>query len=459
MKKVFQNFKHALMLLDLSPILLLGYRAKSPQRQLILGYSVYALLGTLLLMFPFFSERGISWHDHLFTAVSALSTTGLATVNIGSDYHFSGQLVILFLVQLGGLGYMTFSSYMVLGATHRINRDESNMVNTQFALPENMQREGIVRNIVRFTFSFELLGVLLLYPYFKLHDMAQPLWSAIFHSVSTFCTAGFSLYADNMMSFRSDVYVNMVLMLLSYMGAMGFIFMTDVSRKIMNRKYRFSFTTRLIFVFTLFLPLLCAAHLYWLEPELQQYSSGERFMVALFQSMSAMTTTGFNTIDLTHLVPISLMVMSVTMYIGASPAGTGGGLKSTTIATLFAYTRSKLKMQHEVTLMNHTIPNYRVDTAISSFIFYTCILLAGVYGMTLFEPNSTDVQQILFEGASALATTGLTSGALVEFTLGSQLILIVLMFIGRIGVVTLGNAVFINSFMDHSKKSREDLAV
>lgn len=459
MKKTKHWLQRLALKLNLEGFLSFGYRSSLPQRQLVVGYAAYSIIGMFLLSLPFASAEGIPWSDHLFTAISAISTTGLSTVDVASQYSFFGQLVILLLIQLGSLGYMTLSSFIMLGLTRHLGSAKNKLFTQQFSLPENMQHANMVRNIVGFTFGFELLGVLLLYPYFVVHNVPQPLWSAVFHTVSAFGTAGFSIYTDNLMAFRADVYVNTVIMFLCYMGAMGFILMTDLAKVLFRRSHKISFTTRIIVKITCALSLLSAAHLYYFEPSIQQYAPGERFMISLFQSVSAMTTAGFNTINLGCIVPISLLILSFTMYIGASPSGTGGGLKSTTLSALYAYTRSKLGWQKEVSLMNHIIPSYRVETAITTFIFYTFILFCGIYIMTLAESDSANVLKITFEASSALATTGLTSGILGDITLCSKFTLIVLMFIGRVGVITLGNALLLRSLAKPPHMRHDDLAV
>lgn len=353
---------------------------------------------------------------------------------------------------------MTVSSFVMLGITHHLGAEKYSLFTAQFTLPRSMHDAGMVRNIVGFTMGFELLGVVLLYPYFLIRGVETPLWSAIFHTVSAFCTAGFSIYTDNLMQFRGDVYVNVVIMMLCYMGAMGFIMMTDIRNKIRNRHHKITFTTRIIFRITLGLSLVSALHLYYAEPSIQSYPWAERAMVALFHAVSGMTTAGFNTVDMGALVPVSLVVLSLTMYIGASPSGTGGGLKSTTLSAIYAYTKNKLGLRRDVSLMGNIIPAYRVETALTTFVFYTFIVVCGIYLMTLCEPHDADVMKIAFEASSALATTGLSSGLLSWATTGSKLVLILLMFIGRVGVVSLGNALLIRTINERTKK-RDDLAV
>ncbi len=448
----------AALRVNLENILSLGYKSDMPQKQLAVGYALYAALGAFLLSLPFASVSGISIVDHLFNAMSALSTTGLTSVDVSVNYTFAGQMIILLLIQIGGLGYMTLSSFIMLGITRHLGSAKNNIFTSQFSLPDSMCGQSMVRNIVKFTFFFEALGIVLLYPYFLFHDVESPLWSAVFHTISAFCTAGFSIYTDNLMRFRDDIYVNIVIMMLCYMGAMGFIMMTDIVKKFRDRRYRITFTTKIIIRITCALSMISTLHLYYCEPSLQQYEWGKRFMIAMFHSVSAMTTAGYNTVDLSHLVPISMFVMSFTMYIGASPSGTGGGLKSTTLSAIYAYTKNKLGYRGDISLMNNLIPSYRVETALTTFVLYTFVLFSGIYLITMFEPDSADIMKIVFEASSALATTGLTSGILTMITVESKIILILLMFIGRVGVISLGNALLIRSH-EQKRMMNDDLAV
>ena len=227
---------------------------------------------------------------------------------------------------------MTLSSFIMLKLTGRFGTDKAKLFQTQFSFPDTLDSEVMLRNIVKYTFLFELLGFIALCPYFLATGVSQPVWSAIFHTISAFCTAGFSIYPDNLMQFQSDIYVNVVIMALSIAGAMGFIMMTEISRWITRKKYKISFTTKVIIVITGSLASWGTLHLFFCEDSIQSMPVGERLMVSLFQSISAMTTVGYNTIDASQMVPISMLILTISMYIGASPSGTGGGLKSTTLS-------------------------------------------------------------------------------------------------------------------------------
>ena len=332
------------------------------------------------------------------------------------------------------------------------------MFHAQFSFPDRMNSDGMLGNIVNFALAFELLGIVLLYPYFLLNHVDSPLWSAVFHSVSAFCTAGFSIYGDNLVRFQTDWYVNIVISVLSYMGAMGFIMMTDLLRKIRVTGYKISFTTKVIAVITTSMTLWSTVHLFFFEPSFQTMCLSDRLLVSWFHSMSAITTVGFNTIDMSSACAISLVVLSFSMYVGASPSGTGGGLKSTTLSALFAYTKNKLGLRKDISLVGNKVPAYRVDAALTTAVFYTSILFVGIYLIIIFEGGAADFLSIVFESTSALATAGLSSGLLSTVRVGSKLVLIVLMFIGRVGVITLGNVMLVRA---HAQKvtHKNDLVV
>lgn len=461
-KKAFQlirqKIKRCLMKTSLEQLICFGVKSDMPQKQIMVVYAGYSIIGTLLLLLPFASVGNIPLVDQLFTVVSAISTTGLSTIDVATKYTFFGQFVILLLIQMGGFGYMTLSSFVMLKLTGRFGTKQAKLFQTQYSYPNTFDSESMLRNIVKYTFGFELIGIILLCPYFLMTGVEQPIWSAIFHSISAFCTAGFSIYADNLMQFQSDIYVNIVIIILSIAGAMGFIMLTDIGKKFTQKNHKISFTTKVIITITSALALWGTLHLFFFEDSFQNMTIGDRLLASIFQSISAMTTVGYNTVDVSQMVPISLLILTITMYVGASPSGTGGGLKSTTISALYAYTKSTLGLQKDISLRGNIIPHYRVSSAITTVLFYTFILFVGIYLIGLFEPDDADFLKISFEAASALATAGLTSGILSDITIGSKIILILLMYIGRVGVITFGNAILVRK-TENETKDNKDIAV
>lgn len=458
-KRSIQIFKRKILRIDIERILTLGYVSNIPQRQLTVGYLSYIIAGTALLLLPFMTNSHASLLDHLFTATSAVSTTGLSTVDVSQVYTFWGQLVILLMIQLGGLGYMTISSFAMLRMTKHFTQIKSGIINAEFTRPANISMKNLVNGIISFTLIFEVLGAIALYPMMKTVGATSPMWSAVFHSVSSFCTAGFSIYSDNLMQFSTHWGINLVIMILSYAGAMGFIVMIDVWKKITEKDYQVSFTTQIILGITLLISMWGTVQLYFFDSSLQQFEAADRFLVALFQTMSALTTVGYNSIDITSLYPLSLLTLVVVMYLGASPSGTGGGLKSTTTSAVYAYVKSKLSEERDVYLFGRRIPTYRVDTALTTFIFYTTILFIGSYMLCTTEKQ--DYLHLLFEAASALGTVGLSSGVSAELSSIGKMIIISLMFVGRVGVLTIGNAMLIRMTSASKKKliKEDDLVV
>lgn len=456
--KLIRNIRRIIMKTSLEQWLSFGLKSDMPQKQIMVVYAGYSIIGTLLLALPFASNGDIPFVDHLFTVVSAFSTTGLSTIDVATQYTFFGQFIILLLIQMGGLGYMTLSSYIMLRITGRFGTKKAQLFQTQFAFPDTLDSESMLRSIIKYTFAFEIVGFILLYPYFLFTEVEQPAWSALFHTVSAFCTAGFSIYSDNLMQFQSDVFVNVVILTLSVAGAMGFIMMTDISKKLTHKDHKISFTTKVIVTITGGLALWGTLHLYFFEDSFQSMPTGDRWLASIFQSISAMTTVGYNTVDVSRMVPISLLILTFTMYIGASPSGTGGGLKSTTLSALYAYTKNTLGLRKDISLRGNIIPPYRVTSALTTTVFYTFILFLGIYLIGVFEPNDADFLKISFEAVSALATAGLSSGILTDICVESKVVLILLMYIGRVGVITFGNALLAGKEEKDVKKEK-DIAV
>lgn len=455
---VHRHLGHWLLKFDVERFFTFGYIASTPQRQLTLGYLSYFLIGGLVLCLPFMGG-GVSLTDNLFTAMSAISTTGLSTVDVAADYSFWGQLVILLLIQMGGIGYMTLSTFVMYRVTHHFVGVRAQAFRRQFSLPENFSAAGMAASILKYTLVFEAAGAVLLYLFLRIDGVERPLWSAVFHSVSAFCTAGFSIYPDNLMRFADNVPINLVVMTLSYAGAMGFIVLSDLWRKMIRRGHRVTFTTKVILVITLAVTLWGTCHLYFFEPSFDGYPPGERLLVSVFQTMSAMTTVGYNTVDVGAVMPLSLFVLTVIMYVGASPSGTGGGVKSTTLSAVFAFIKARLGLRRDITLAGRRIPDYRVDDALTIFVFYTTILFVGTYLLTMTEAGRSGFLPLMFEAASALGTVGLSSGVTATLTEGGKAILIALMFIGRVGVITIGNAMLMRLVRDERNARKEDLAV
>ncbi|MBN2396304.1 MAG: potassium transporter TrkH [Candidatus Atribacteria bacterium] len=422
-------------------LLTFGYFSKIPQRQLMHGFLSYMLLGTILLCLPISQKHYVSIVDNLFTSVSAVSTTGLATVDIAESYSLFGQIVILFFIQMGGLGYMTLSSFLMLKISRHLNSNGYLVLKTEFSIPQEFLLPTLLNRIVIFTFVFELLGAVGLSFIFYNNNIANPIWNGIFHSISAFCTAGFSLFQDSFMSLNLNGSINLIISILSLAGGLGFIFLFDIWEKIVNQSHKTTFTTKVIFAISLLVLLFGTFQLFIFEPTIQYMDDYSKLTVSFFQAMTAMSTVGFNTIDIGHLHPSSLMMIIFLMFIGASPSGTGGGLKSTSFFAVFAYVKTRLSHGNDVSMFGNIIPKYRYRTALTLFVVYISCALLGTYLLTFSE--NADLMPILFEAFSAIGTVGLSVGLTGSLTIFGKIIIIILMFIGRVGVLTFGNSILV----------------
>ncbi len=437
-------------------ILLSGTGAKNAEFKILWGYAAYTLAGALLLCLPFSTHGHVAFIDNLFNATSALSTTGLSTNIVGESYTFFGQLVLLALIQIGGVGFMTLSSYILLASFHHLNPTGKNLLDITLSRPADFSLRELIRTIVVYTLTLELLGAIALWICFARAGADNALWQGIFHSVSSFSTAGFSLFSNGLEGFRSDAAVNVIVGTLCYLGGIGFIVALDVWKKLTCRAYRITFTSKIILGITLAMAVGGTAILYFGEPSFRDYAPGERFWVASFQAMSAMTTVGFNTVPIGSLSTAAVMTLMLLMLIGASPSGTGGGLKSTALPAIYGFLKSRINNTDKVTLWGHTIPENRANSAMLSFVIYVTLLFFGTYLLSFFEQHS--LTELFFEAISAIGTVGLSRGITPELTVAGKIIITLLMLIGRVGVVTFG-ALFLHRAIARRANPEADLAV
>jgi len=411
----------------------------NPARLVFLGYLSYILVGWMLLCVPFLQNApGVAALDNLFIVTSAVSTTGLVTVGLTESYTLAGQFLILMLIQLGGIGYMTLGSSIILARKNELSPARLAVGHAVFTLPASFRVEKFIWSVVKFTLIIEAAGAAALYFAFKDAGIVHPFWSAAFHSVSAFCTAGFSLYSNSFESFAGHFWINIIFAALSYLGAIGFIVCVDFSRKLRGKVQDVTLTTKIIVLATLCLTAAGTLIFFLIEPSIQQMSPDERIIAAFFQCMTSMTTVGFNTISIGTVSKASVVLIVVLMIIGASPSGTGGGLKVTTATAIFGVMRSALRGDSQVRFWGKIIPQERVLMAVANLGFYLCALAIGVFLLELSEDTGFDAN--FFEAASALGTVGLSMGATPLLSSLGKTIIILMMFCGRVGPITFGTA-------------------
>lgn len=400
---------------------------------IILGFLTYIICGMIAISLPIAQKVHVGIVDNLFNITSALSTTGLTTGSISELYTPFGKLVLLTMIQLGAIGYMTITSFFILSSGNNLSNYRTKILRTEFTMPENFNIREFVRNIIIYTFAVELFGTFLLALEFHKLGYAKPLWSALFHCVSAFSTAGFSIYGQGLTLFRDDLSVNLIIAFLCYAGAIGFIIPMDIYKKVVDKNHNITFTTKVILFIT---ALVCVG-----GTALYLINSDHNILAAFFQVMSASTTAGFNTVNIGALSTTSLSVLIAAMVIGASPSGTGGGIKTTSISVLLGVVQSVMRGQFkQICFLNRTIPFNRVFTSIAAATTYIFTLIIVVYLLTLTEPFS--FLEICFEAASALGTVGLSMGITADLSMWGKIILSIAMFLGRVGPLSLGIAIF-----------------
>ena len=414
--------------------------ALSPQQNLLYGFLVYTCIGWALLCLPPFQKQAVSILDSLFIATSAISTTGLVTVSVYETYTGLGQFIILLLFQIGGIGYMTFTTFVLLSRKSKITHWHQRILNVEFSMPRGFVIKDFLKNVIVFTILIETIGALCLYIGFTRAGVAPnfAIWSSIFHSVSAFCTAGFGLYNSSFEQFAGDPFITTVLSVLAICGALGFIVVTDVWNRISRKTSAITFTTKIICGVFVLLLAIGTATIYFLEPSVAQLGE-DKFLVSFFQAMTALTTVGFNTAPIGGFSLSILLITILLMYVGASPAGTGGGMKSTTLTALLAIMWSRMRNHGQVLFFGRVIPLERLHVATSVFILYAFVLFASTFLLSLSE--KAPLHQLLFEATSAIGTVGLSTGITGELSAFGKGVLIFSMFVGRLGVLTFGLAI------------------
>jgi len=405
------------------------------------------LLGTLLLMTPFAtSGRAIRFIDALFTMASAVCVTGLIILDTPKDFTIFGQLVILAGIQLGGLGYSTMATLLLLALGRGIGMRQRMMM---MEVLSTLSMEGLVRYvkiIVGITFVIEAAGAILLTARFAYDmDLGRAIYFGIFHSVSAFNNAGFCLFSENLLSYRGDVLVNLTISFLIVLGGIGFLVFRDILDNLHGERFRLSTHSKLTLLVTGLLILGGTVGIWGFEVQndktLGTLPLGEQILVAYFHSVSA-RSSGFNTVNLSLMGPPALYLIILLMVVGGAPGSTAGGIKTTTFGIIVASLWSTLKGRADVMMFHRRIPQ---EIVMKSFVL--AALAWGVvtgFTMVLSYSENQEFLRLLFEVASAAGTAGLSTGNGGVLSLSAlfsdfgKCIIIVTMFIGRLGPLTLG---------------------
>lgn len=428
---------------------------------IILGFIAIILIGALLLMLPISSKAGIitPFNEALFTSTSAVCVTGLVVQDTATYWSWFGQGIILVLIQIGGLGVITIAVSFALLSGRKISLMQRSVMQEAISAPKV---GGIVRLtgfILKGTFLVEFTAAFIMMPVFVKDFGAKGIWMSIFHSISAFCNAGFDLMGTenvkyaSLTSYISHPLINITIMLLIIIGGIGFLTWEDI----LKNKYRiksYRMQTKVILTTSLLLILFPAFFFFFRD--FADMPMQERIFSSLFQAVTP-RTAGFNTADLTMMTQDGLGIVIALMLVGGSPGSTAGGMKTTTLAVLIANTLACFRRKEDAQLFGRRIENSTVKNAATIFMMYIVFFFGGAIVISAVEDLSFST--CLFETASAIGTVGLTLGITPGLSVISQIILMILMFLGRVGGLTLIYAALSGSGKKISKLPQEKMTV
>ncbi|NJO39332.1 MAG: ATPase [Cyanobacteria bacterium CRU_2_1] len=421
-------------------------------RTICLGFIAVILMGALLLTLPISIAEG-SWGNFitaLFTSTSAVCVTGLVVVDSGTYFSFIGQAFIALLIQIGGLGYMTATTFLLLLLGRKLG------LRDKIAVQQSLDKQGLsgvgqlVKSIIAVTLIFELTGAFLMIPVFASDfGMQRAIWLSLFHSISAFNNAGFGLFPDNFISYATSIPINLIIPLLIIFGGMGYQVIMEMYMWLRNRLFghrgRIVFSLNFKISVSTTILLLLGGTIAFLCVEFDNpgtfgsFDFGQKILLSWFQGVVP-RTAGFNSIDYGKMSDAGLFITIALMFVGTNPGGTGGGIKTTTFRILFDCTRAVLQGKEEVIAYQRQIPVTLVLKAVGVVFGSVMTVAIGTTLIALSDPN-VEFIRVLFETVSAFGTVGLSTGITASLSTLAKLVLIATMYIGRVGVLLLMSAI------------------
>lgn len=435
---------------------------KNPPVLICLSFFIVIFFGAFLLNLPIASQNGrsVGFIDALFTATSATCVTGLITVNTANYWTVFGKVVIILLIQTGGLGTMVVISLISLAFGRRINLSQRLLIKEQLS---SISMTGIVKltkYVINFSLAVELIGAFLLS--FRLipdFGWKKGILFSLFHSVSAFCNAGFDLFGDSLVRYEGSFLINFTIGGLIIVGGLGFTVFSDIYHK--KHFKNFNLHTKVVLVITAILIFVGTLLIFIFEyhgEAMEGFSLKEKFLGSFFMSVTA-RTAGFNTINIGKLTGPSELLTIILMFIGASPASTGGGIKTTTFGVLLFSTISVLKGNNETVIFKKTIPLGVVLKSLCIFFVGTVLVVGVSMWITLIQGTMFNYIDILFETVSAFGTVGVTRGITPDLKSASKLILTLVMYMGRVGPTTLAVALVRRRTKGYTRYSEGNIIV
>lgn len=440
----------------------IGFQNKLSSFQIIiLGFAGVIVLGALLLMLPISTQNGAvtPFSKTLFTATSAVCVTGLIVFDTASYWSGFGQLIILIMIQIGGLGVISVASFLSMLAGRKISLMQRQTMQNALSAPQMGGIVKLTRFIFLVSFAIEGIGALLLMPVFMTKYGIRGIWMAVFHSVSAFCNAGFDLMGNqtgqysSLTSFAGSGYVTLVICLLIMIGGIGFLTWKDIAVK-KTRFKEYSMQTKVILVTTAILIVIPAV--FFSFSDFANEPLKDRICMSVFQAVTP-RTAGFNTADLNKMSDAGRSVMMLLMLIGGSPGSTAGGMKTTTIAVLFANAIAVFRKRQNANCYGRRIDDSTVKNA--SAILFMYVFFSMLSAIIISITDGIPMQMGMFETFSAIGTVGLTLGITPTLSAVSRFVLILLMFFGRVGGLTIIYAAFSQKDASTLKYPMENITV
>jgi trk system potassium uptake protein TrkH len=422
-------------------------RHLSPPRIFVLSFAAVILTGGILLRFPFSATKGhLRFVDALFTSTSAVCVTGLVVIDVGKDLTTLGQVITIFLFQIGGLGIITFSTVFFVLMGRGLSFKGREIVQSTFLHTPRRDFIVIAKMVLWFTFIIESLGTLFLFIRFSMDfPPGTALYHAVYNAISAFNNCGYSLFSDNLMGYQGDLIVNLTIMGLIVHGGIGFIVQYEVLSWLKGTQKKLSVHSKIVLITTTIL-ILSGAFLFYLFERnhiIKDVPALTKILASFFQSVTP-RTAGFNTVDIGLLTNATILLMIVLMFIGASPGSTGGGVKTTSAALLVMLMWNRLKGNLDLNIFNRTVPREIVSRSISiifasafSIAIITSVLLIAGGGRLLPTESRHFFVEYLFDTVSAFGTVGLSMGVTPKLNDLQKYALSLMMFAGRVGPLTL----------------------
>lgn len=406
------------------------------------------IFGAILLHLPLaHTNQDVAFVDILFTATSAVCVTGLTVLDTGKDFTTIGQALIMLLIQIGGLGIMSMGALAILMGRSRLSfGSQALFADTVFQKDNAQSVKRTLRSIIFLTFAVELIGALLLFACLPEElGFAQAAFTSLFHSVSAFCNAGFSTFSDNLIGLRSNFPVLAIIAALIISGGIGYPILLELILRFKNQQRRryqaleSSLTSRVAIQVSFYLIFIGAAFFILCGISPVGASWVDKMVMSLFHSITA-RTAGFNAVDIGGLSSTAMLILVLLMFVGGSPCSCAGGIKTTTAAVWFAAIRSQLKREKDVVIYGRRIANHLVRRAFTIISLAFVFNIVGVAILTLTEAGSegATLEKLLFEQVSAFGTVGLSAGITAKLSTLGKFWIIISMFVGRIGPMTLG---------------------